>query len=346
MTDQPEAAADRRQASTSGGKTCRIVVLDGYTMNPGDLSWAPLEELGECRIFDRTSREEVSERAAAADVLLTNKVVLDGDLIGALPDLKYIGVLATGYNVVDTGAAALRGIPVTNVPEYSTTSVAQLVFALMLELARATGAHSRAVREGKWSASPDFSFHLTPQVEISGKTLGIVGYGRIGKAVARLALAFDMDVLVHTRTPRRGDGIRYVDLDALFRQGDIVTLHCPLTGETESMVDERRLGLMKPSAFLINTARGPLVDEGALARALDSGRIAGAAADVLSMEPPPPDHPLLSARNCVITPHLAWATLAARRRLMEAAAANIRAWMEEKPVNVVNKRTGGRSMPP
>ena len=254
-----------------------------------------------------------------------------------LPALRYIGVLATGYNVVDTAAAASRGIIVTNIPEYSTASVAQLTFALLLELARGPGLHARAVREGKWSASPDFSFHLIPQRELSGLTFGIVGFGRIGKAVAELALAFGMDVLVATRKPGEEKRVTFVEPDVLFSQGDVVSLHCPLTPRTEKMVDERRLGLMKPSSFLINTARGPLIDENALARALNEGRIAGAALDVLSSEPPPAGHPLLSARNCVITPHLAWATLAARKRLVETAIANIRAWVEGKPVNVVNQ---------
>jgi len=336
VRDRPGTASERWTGSNPGEETLDIVVLDGYTLNPGDLSWDHLKDLGACMIYDRTPPDKVRERAENADVLLTNKVVLDSDLIGALPELKYIGVLATGYNVVDTAAASSRGIAVTNVPEYSTFSVAQLTFALLLELARGPGFHSGAVREGKWSASPDFSFHLRPQMELSGMTLGIVGFGRIGKAVAKLAWAFDMDVLVHTRTPRCGDGVAYVDLDALFATSDAVSLHCPLTARTEHMVDRRRLGLMKPSAFLINAARGPLVDENALAKALNSGTIAGAAMDVLSTEPPPSDHPLLSAKNCVITPHLAWATLAARQRLIKSAVGNIRAWMDGRPINVVN----------
>lgn len=337
MTDRIAMDRDGRKAILREGKALRIVVLDGHTANPGDLSWDALQEFGSSRVYDRTPKDKVRERAEGADILLTNKVILNEDLMDVLPALRYIGVLATGYNVVDTAAAASRGIIVTNIPEYSTASVAQLTFALLLELARGPGLHARAVREGKWSASPDFSFHLIPQRELSGLTFGIVGFGRIGKAVAELALAFGMDVLVATRKPGEEKRVTFVEPDVLFSQGDVVSLHCPLTPRTEKMVDERRLGLMKPSSFLINTARGPLIDENALAQALNEGRIAGAALDVLSSEPPPAGHPLLSARNCVITPHLAWATLAARKRLVETAIANIRAWVEGKPVNVVNQ---------
>lgn len=342
MIHKAGTVRDAKPLSKSGEKPLRIVVLDGYTLNPGDLPWDLLREVGACEIYERTRSGEVLERAEGADVILTNKVVLDADLIGNLPDLRYIGVLATGYNVVDTEAAASRGIPVANVPEYSTPSVVQLTFALLLELARGPGIHTTAAREGMWSACPDFSFHLRPQVELGGMTMGVVGFGRIGRAVAKMAKAFDMDVIVYTRSPGCGDGVSYVGLDDLFGASDVVSLHCPLTSQTEGMVDERRLGLMKPSAFLINTARGPLVDEKALTNALNSGRIAGAAMDVLSTEPPPPDHPLLSAKNCVITPHLAWATLAARKRLMEITVQNIKAWMEGRPVNLVNMEAESR----
>jgi glycerate dehydrogenase len=275
------------------------------------------------------------ERAQDAEVLLTNKVVLDKDFIGSLPDLKYIGVLATGYNVVDIGAARQCGAVVTNVPAYSTESVAQMVFALLLELVRGAGRHSDAVHSGKWSESPDFSFHEVPLVELDGLTLGIIGYGAIGKAVSRVARAFGMKTMVNTRTSGADERVRYVDLDTLFREGDIVTLHCPLTDETEGLVSRERLTLMKPSAFLINTARGPLVDEVALADALNRDEIAGAGLDVLSVEPPPPDNPLLLAKNCIITPHIAWATLAARERLMDTVVRNLMAWMSNRPINVV-----------
>ncbi|UCG38515.1 MAG: D-2-hydroxyacid dehydrogenase [bacterium] len=313
----------------------RVVVLDGYTLNPGDLSWKGLEELGPCTVYDRTSPKQLPQRALGATALLTNKVVLDAPLLDRLPELRYIGVLATGTNVVDLAAAAVRGITVTNVPAYSTHSVAQMTFALLLEMVNGVGHHSEAVRAGRWSRSPDFSFHETPLVELSGLTMGIVGYGAIGKAVAALARAFGMGVLVHTRSPGKDRTVRYVDLDTLFGESDVVTLHCPLTPETVGLVNARRLALMKGTAYLVNAARGPIVDEKALAEALDSGRIAGAAVDVLSAEPPPADNPLLKARNCVITPHIAWASLAARRRLMDTVVGNLRAWMEGRPVNVV-----------
>ena len=315
--------------------TLKIVVLDGHTLNPGDLSWSPLEELGPCIVHERTLPEELEPRSRDADVLLTNKVVLDADIIRFLPRLKYVGVLATGYNVVDITAARERGIVVTNVPEYGTASVVQMTFSLLLELANGVGVHWEAVKKGRWSSGPDFSFHDQPQIELGGLTLGVVGFGHIGQAVTELASGFGMDVLVHTRTPRCGDGIVYVDLDTLFKTSDVVSLHCPLSRETEYMVNRHRLGLMKPSAFLVNTARGLLVDENALADTLNSGGIAGAALDVLSAEPPPEDNPLLTARNCIITPHMAWATLAARRRLMETVVSNVKAWMEGRAENVV-----------
>jgi len=309
--------------------------MDGYTLNPGDLSWEVLERLGPCTIHDRTEPSLVMERARDAEVLLTNKVILGAAAIRSLPRLRYIGVLATGYNVVDVAAAGERRIVVTNVPEYGTASVAQMTFSLLLELASGVGVHWEAVKRGRWSSSPDFSFHDQPQVELSGLTLGIVGFGRIGRAVAKLASGFGMDVLVQTKTPRCGDGMSYVDLDSLFRTSDVVSLHCPLTRETEGMVSQRRLNLMKPSAFLINTARGPLVDEDALAKTLNAGGIAGAALDVLSTEPPTEDNPLFSTVNCIITPHIAWATLAARKRLMELAVGNLTAWMNGQPINTV-----------
>ena len=313
----------------------KIVVMDGYTLNPGDLSWEVLERLGPCTIHDRTEPSLVMERARDAEVLLTNKVILGAAAIRSLPRLRYIGVLATGYNVVDVAAAGERRIVVTNVPEYGTASVAQMTFSLLLELASGVGVHWEAVKRGRWSSSPDFSFHDQPQVELSGLTLGIVGFGRIGRAVAKLASGFGMDVLVQTKTPRCGDGMSYVDLDSLFRTSDVVSLHCPLTRETEGMVSQRRLNLMKRSAFLINTARGPLVDEDALAKTLNAGGIAGAALDVLSTEPPTEDNPLFSTVNCIITPHIAWATLAARKRLMDLAVGNLTAWMNGQPINTV-----------
>ena len=313
----------------------KIVVLDGYTLNPGDLSWDDLKGLGHCTVHDRTAPDQLVERGKGAQVLLTNKVILDREAMGQLPELAYIGVLATGINVVDVETALDRGIVITNVPAYGTDSVAQFVFALLLELVAGVGRHDRAVHEGKWSRSPDFCFCEISMAELAGLTMGIVGYGAIGKAVARVARAFGMNVVVHTRTPGNDDGVRYVDLETVFAQSDVVSLHCPLTPETEGLVNKDRLRWMKDTAFLINTSRGPVVDEPALAEALNAGTIAGAAIDVLSTEPPPTDNPLLAVSNCIITPHIAWATLAARKRLMDTVVGNVRAWMEERPRNVV-----------
>ena len=316
----------------------QIVVLDGYTLNPGDLSWAPLEALGPCRVYDRTPPAETRARCHGAAIVLTNKTVLDGDLIGSLPDLRYIGVMATGYNVVDLAAARARQIPVTNVPAYSTPSVVQLTFALLLELTHHVGRHARGVREGRWSASPDFCYWETPLVELAGRGFGIVGFGNVGRSVAGVAVAFGCRVLVHTRTPppEAPPGVQFVDLPTLFRDSDVVSLHCPLTPQTRHLVNRERLALMKPSAYLLNCGRGPLVDEAALAEALNTGRLAGAGLDVLETEPPAPDHPLLTARDCVITPHLGWATRAARERLLATVVENVRAFLSGRPRHVVN----------
>ncbi len=315
-----------------------IVVLDGYTLNPGDLTWDDLQSLGSCKIYDRTAPDEVLCRAADAGILLTNKTILSRVAIHRLPNLKYIGVLATGTNVVDLAAARERGIPVTNVPAYATPSVAQLTFALMLELALHLGEHSQSVRVGDWTRNPDFCYWKTPLVEIAGLTLGLVGFGNIAQAVARIALASEMRVIACARSPRsmRIDGVWFVDIETVFRQSDILSLHCPLTPETRNLVNAMRLEWMKPTAFLINTGRGPLIDEPALAEALNSGRLAGAGVDVLSIEPPLADNPLLKAKNCIITPHIAWATKAARKRLMRVALENVRGFLAGKPQNVVN----------
>ena len=313
-------------------------MLDGFTLNPGDLDWAPLRTLGGCEIFDRTPANAVPERARGAAVVLTNKTPLPRAVIGALPDLRYIGVLATGCNVVDLAAASERGIPVTNAPGYGTPSVAQHVFALLLELTQRTGHHARTVREGRWSASPDFCYWDMPLVELAGRTLGIVGYGSIGIEVARIALAFGMKVLAATRRARPdADGIEFTGLDDLFHRADVVTLHCPLTPETQGLVNAQRLARMKPDAYLINTGRGPLIVEQDLADALNAGRIAGAGLDVLSIEPPPAGNPLLSAKNCLITPHITWASRAARERLLAIVVENLRAFLAGEPRNVVNR---------
>ena len=316
----------------------KIAVLDGYTANPGDLSWAGLAALGDCDIYDRTPPAQVVERAAGAEVALTNKVVLDSSNIPQLKKLRYIGVLATGYNVVDVGICREQGIVVTNVPAYSTNSVAQLVFALILEFCHHVGSHSESVRAGDWSGSPDFCFWNHRLIELDGLTLGVVGFGGIGKRVVEIGRAFGMRVLVNTRTVPDPvpEGATFTDVDTLFREADFVSLNCPLTPETEGMVSRERIATMKPTAVLINAGRGPLVDEAALAEALEAGRIAGAGADVLSVEPPSPDNPLLGAKNCLITPHLAWATQASRQRLLDVAVRNVRAFLEGKPRNVVS----------
>ena len=315
-----------------------IVVLDGYTLNPGDLSWDALKQLGLCTIHERTPPGLVLERARQAEAILTNKVVLNRETIFALPRLKYIGVLATGYNVVDAAAAKERGIPVANVPDYGTPSVAQHTFALLLELTQRTGHHAQTVRDGRWAASADFCYWDSPLVELHGLTFGVIGFGKIGQAVARLAEAFGMKVLVHSRR-RPADlpaSCEWVELDALLARSDVVSLHCPLTPETKQFINAERLALMKPTAFLLNTSRGPLLDESAVAVALNASRIAGAGLDVLSVEPPPADHPLLTAKNCLITPHIAWASRAARARLMDIAVENIRAFATGTPRHVVN----------
>jgi len=315
----------------------RIVVLDGWTLNPGDLSWDELRALGDCEIFDRSSPKEISDRAKQASIVLTNKTVLGCKEFEALPDLQYIGVLATGWNVVDLEAARKRQIVVTNVPSYSTRSVVQLVFAHLLRFCQPVALHAEAVREGRWSQSIDFCFWDQPLVELEGLTLGIVGLGRIGRATAEMARAFGMRVLATNRSKiEPPEGVELVDLETLFRQSDVVSLHCALTPDTEQLVNSERLAWMKRSALLINTSRGPIIDEAALAAALNSGRIAGAGLDVLSVEPPPTSNPLLQAKNCWITPHIAWATQASRGRLMKVAVNNVAAFLAGSPHNVVS----------
>lgn len=315
----------------------KIVVLDGATLAGNDLGWEPLEALGACTIYERTPAELTLQRAQGAEILLTNKVLLDAATLAQLPELRYIGVLATGYNVVDIVAAKARNIVVTNVPGYSTPSVVQMTFALLLELANQVGLHARLTRSGRWSSAADFCFWETPQLELAGLTLGIIGYGAIGRGVAQVARALGMNLLVHTRSPEKEAeaGVRYVDLDLLLAQSDVVSLHTPLTEITRQMISAPRLAQMKRSALLINTGRGLLVDEGALAAALDNGTIAGAALDTLATEPPPAEHPLLSAKNCIITPHIAWATSAARCRLLAIAVENIRSFRAGTPQNRV-----------
>lgn len=316
----------------------RIVILDGVTLNPGDLSWAPLEALGQLKVYERTALEQIVPRAQNAEIVLTNKTPLNRETIRHLTALKYIGVLATGYNVVNVEAARKRGVVVTNVPGYSTASVAQHTFALLLELATQSGHHSHTVRQGRWSKCPDFCYWLHPMQELAGLTMGLVGYGQIGKAVARIARGFDMPVLVHTPHPpeKLPEGVRPVSMDELLAASDVISLHCPLTPLTEKIINEVTLSRMKKGVFLINTGRGGLIDEDALCNALRSGHVRGAGLDVLTEEPPDPRNPLPRMRGCLITPHLAWATLAARQRLLGEVAANVAAFLAGQPRNVLN----------
>ncbi len=317
----------------------KIVELDGYAANPGDLSWDGFRELGKLTVYDRTAPEDVLERAKGAQVILTNKVVITEELMEQLPDLQYIGVLATGYNVVDIPAARRHGIIVTNIPAYSTMSVAQMVMAHLLNITNQVALHSEAVKQGEWQRNKDFSFSLTPLIELDGKTLGIVGLGNTGTATARIAQSLGMRILAYSS--KSAEALQQMGIDKaesyeqLFREADVLSLHCPLTEETKHLVNAERLQLMKPTAILINTGRGPLVDEVALAAALNEGRIMAAGVDVLQEEPPRKGSPLIGARNCYITPHIAWATQAARARLLDIALENIKAFLRGKPQNVV-----------
>jgi len=328
--------------------TTRIVILDGYTINPGDNPWTPVESLGACTMYDRTPPELVVERAAEADIVLTSKVKLNAPILEALPKLKYISLLATGYNNIDVAAAGRLGIPVSNVPSYSTSSVAQTTFALLLELAVQVGVHDAAVKAGEWTRCPDHSFWKTQITELDGLTLGIVGYGAIGQAVGRIGAAFGMRIIAHApRIPQQTGAVpvSFVSMEELFTTADVVSLNCPQTSENTGFVNSRLLGLMKPGAFLINVARGGLVNEADLTEALRNGQLAGAGLDVVALEPMRADNPLLSAPNCIFTPHIAWASLAARRRLMKIVAANIASYLGGAPDNVVNDHylaPGGR----
>lgn len=314
-----------------------IVVLDAYTLNPGDLSWGKLEALGNLKVYDRTLPEEIVDRAKDAEIVLVNKVVIDGACMEALPNLKYIGVLATGYNVVDVDEACKRGIVVTNIPAYSTDSVAQMVFAHILNIVSRVDMYASQNRNGRWSNCNDFCYYDSPIMELAGKRMGIVGLGHTGMATARIADAFGMKVVAFTsKTEQLPYGIEPLPLDEIFATCDIVSLHCPLNERTRGMVDARRLGLMKKGAILINTGRGPLVCEKDVADALSSGRLGAFGADVLSSEPPASDNPLLTAPNCFITPHIAWATVEARTRLMDICAGNVKAYIDGAPVNRVD----------
>jgi glycerate dehydrogenase len=317
----------------------KIVILDGHAINPGDLSWDALRSLGGLEVFDRTPENAIVSRAREAEVLLTTRTPLSAQTLMQLKQLRYVGVMFTGYDAIDLKAARERNVLVTNVPIYGTASVAQLVFALLLELCHHVAVHSAATHAGEWSRSPDFSFWKTPLVELQNKTMGIVGFGQIGRHVAEIAVAMGMRVIaadVGRRDPPNWPGFRWCDVDELMQAADVVSLHCPLLPETRGMINAASLSRMKPGSFLINTSRGPLVIEQDLADALDSGHLAGAAVDVLSSEPPSLDNPLLHTKNCIVTPHIAWATKEARTRLIETVVANLRAFLEGRPVNVVD----------
>ncbi|ORJ57144.1 D-2-hydroxyacid dehydrogenase [Geothermobacter hydrogeniphilus] len=320
----------------------KIVYLDAYTANPGDLSWEPLEQLGDLSVYDRSAEAEVLSRIGDAEIVLTNKVTFDRARFAALPNLRYVGVTATGYNIIDLEAAREHGVTVTNVPAYSTASVAQMTFALLLELTQQVGHHNHLTSWGHWTDAPDFCFWDRPQVELAGLTFGLVGFGQIGQRVARIAAAFGMKVQVFTRNPDRYHGnldyarVHFVVLEELLKTSDVVSLHCPLTEETSRLINAERLALMKRGAYLINTSRGGVIDEEALADALKEKRLAGAGLDVLTLEPPEHGNRLLAAQNCFVTPHIAWATRASRQRLFDTLTANIEAFLAGKPQNVVS----------
>lgn len=318
----------------------KIVILDGYTLNPGDLSWDELKKFGEVVIFDRTPADKVAERGEGASVLITNKTPIGEDVFNQLTELKYIGVTATGYNIVNTAAAKTRGVVVTNVPGYGTASVVQLTFALLLELCLHVQRHSDAVKEGRWAASADFCFWDFPLMELAGKTMGIIGFGNIGQQAGDVATAFGMQIIGNSRTETdqsHRKNFKWASVPELLQQSDVVSIHCPLFAETTGLINKESLQMMKSTAFLINTSRGPIIIEQDLADALNNGIIGGAGIDVLSAEPPLKDNPLFTAKNCIITPHIAWATKEARARLMKSTAANLAAFLEGNPINIVNK---------
>lgn len=315
-----------------------LVILDGYTLNPGDLSWDELNKMGNLTVYDRTAVGEIVERAKDAEVIFTNKVPISRETINQLPKLKFIGVLATGYNIIDITAAREKNIIVSNVPGYSTASVAQLCFALLFEFTHHVQRHSDAVREGKWTKSADFCFWDYPLIEVANKTIGIIGFGTIGQQVADAATAFGMNILGFSRTKTdqsHRKNFKWVELPELLAHSDVISIHCPLTPETKGLINEKNLSLMKSSAFLINTSRGPIINDEDLANALNKGVIAGAGIDVLSQEPPKADNPLFTAKNCLITPHIGWATKEARSRMMKITIDNLTAFQAGNPVNLV-----------
>lgn len=318
----------------------KIVILDAYTSNPGDLSWEKFEKLGELTVYDRTSHDEIIGRCKDADIILDNKVILNDETISQLPKLKYIGILATGFNIVDIESAKRHGIAVCNVPTYSTSAVAQLTFALILEIYNRVSVHNDAVHSCEWSSCKDFCFQKTPLIELAGKTIGIIGFGKIGYEVAKIADAFGMNILCNVHNPKPQPSFKnfkFVSLDELAKESDIISFHCPLTNETKGIVNNDFIAKMKKNSIIINTARGPIIDEQALADALNGEKIAGAAVDVLSCEPPKKDNPLLNCKNCIITPHIAWAGYETRVRLLDVVYDNLKSFLDGNPVNVVNK---------
>ena len=315
----------------------KIVILDGHALNPGDLSWDCIRQFGEVTVYDRTpDKAETIRRIADAEIVLLNKVPIDVEILNACPSIRLICCLSTGYNVVDIHAAKERSIPVCNVPAYSTAAVSQFTFALLLELCHRVGHHDKTVHDGKWADCPNFCYWDTPQIELEGKTMGIIGYGRIGQAVGRIARAMGMEVLAYSRTVRDGVDVNYVDLDTLLRQSDVISLHCPLFPETEKLINTETIAKMKDGAILLNTSRGPVIDEAAVADALRSGKLRGAAMDVVSEEPITPDNPLLTAPNCIITPHMAWAPVETRQRILDTTVQSIQGYLTGNPQNVVN----------
>jgi glycerate dehydrogenase len=323
----------------------KIVVLDGYTLNPGDLSWEGFEKLGDLKVYDRTAydlsnSELVIDRGRDADAILLNKTLLNRDMMDHMPYLKYVGVLATGFNIVDVEAAREKGITVTNIPTYGTNAVAQMAIALLLELCHYVGSHSDAVANGEWESNPDWSFLKYPLVELAGKTMGIIGYGRIGRTVGGIAKALGMKVIAMANSPDpslEDDMMRYGNLEELLRESDVISLHCPLTESTQGIINKDTIAKMKDGVMIINNSRGQLIVEEDLRDALNSGKVAGAALDVVSSEPIKSDNPLLQARNCIITPHISWAPKEARTRLMDLALENLKRYLEGSPINVVNK---------
>jgi len=318
----------------------KLVVLDGYTLNPGDLNWDGIKKFGNLEVYDRTAESLIVERCKGAEIIFTNKTPLRESVLSQLPDLKYIGVLATGYNVVDVDYAKTRGIAVANVPGYGTASVVQMTFALLLELCQHVQSHSDSVRQGDWASSPDFCYWNYPLIELEGKSIGIIGFGSIGQKVADIATAFGMNIIGFSRTKSdqsHRKNFKWAELDDLLKESDVVSVHCPLFPETQGIINKDSLRLMKRTAFFLNTSRGPLMVDQDLADALNEGIIAGAGIDVLSVEPPSANNPLFKAKNCLITPHIAWATKEARSRLMGIAENNLSSFLNQKPINIVNK---------